>query len=108
MKKLAMVVCLLAFGVAVASTDSRPLNTASAKAFSAASPALAGAAPQVAKTYTGRIAKMNGAYVLISGTDMFQLDNQERAKAFDGLSVKVIGRLDTTSNTIYVSDIEAA
>ena len=46
--------------------------------------------------------------VLISGADMFHLDNQERAKDFAGLDVKVTGKLDTTSNTIYVSDIEAS
>ncbi len=108
MKNTVMAMCLLAFGVLVAFADSRPLNTPGAAAVSAAGPTLAGARPQVEKTYTGRIAKMNGEYVLVSGTDMFQLDKQERAKEFDGLSVKVTGKLDPTSNTIYVADIEAA
>ncbi len=62
-----------------------------------------------AKTFTGKIAQSEGKYVLqdSSGT-VYNLDDQDKAKQFDGQNVKVVGILDGQSKTIHVSEIEAA
>jgi hypothetical protein len=38
----------------------------------------------------------------------FYLDNQDKAKPFEGRNVKVIGVLDASSSTIHVTDIVPA
>jgi lipopolysaccharide export system protein LptA len=65
---------------------------------------------QQQQTTTGKIAKSDdGKYVLVdmSGTT-FQLDDQDNAKKFDGKVVKVSGTVDTSSNTIHVTEIKPA
>ncbi len=69
-------------------------------------------AQQQGQVYTGQIVKAkNGQYALLvdkqSGTG-FYLDDQDKAKQFEGQIVKVIGTLDSGSNTIHVSDIQPA
>lgn len=59
--------------------------------------------------YTGQIVKAkNGQYTLLvdrrTGTG-FYLDDQDKAKHFEGQNVRVIGTLDSGTNTIHVSDI---
>jgi Protein of unknown function (DUF5818) len=36
----------------------------------------------------------------------YQLDDQQKAKKFAGKEVKVVGSLDTSSNTIHVENID--
>lgn len=108
MKKLTMVVCLLAFALAVGFAITRPMNANSVEAVTASTTALPGNEAEAAKTFTGRISFMDGKYVLLSGTSTFLLDNQEKAKEFDGKDVKVTGTLDSATNTIRVSEIQAA
>lgn len=59
--------------------------------------------------FTGRISQADGKYVLVDDAQKatFQLDDQEKAKQFDGKNVKVTGSLDTTTNTIHVAEIVA-
>ena len=69
-----------------------------------------GTEQQKGQVYTGQIVKAkNGQYALLvnreSGTG-FYLDNQEKAKQFEGQNVKVFGTLDAASSTIHVSDIQ--
>lgn len=61
------------------------------------------------QTFTGQIANQDGKYML-RGDDgkTYQLDDQDRAKSFDGKKVKVTGTLDEESTTIHVGDIEEA
>ena len=62
------------------------------------------------QTTTGKIAKSDdGKYVLVdtSGTT-YQLDDQDNAKKFDGKIVKVSGTVDTSNNTIHVTEIKPA
>ena len=108
MKKLMLFVCLLAFGVVIGFTAFHPLNAETATTISTASAAQPAAEAESAKSFSGRISLMDGKYVLVSGTDTFQLDDQERAKAFDGQSVNVTGTLDVETKTIHVADIKAA
>jgi hypothetical protein len=65
-------------------------------------------APMDAQTFTGKITKSGGKYVLKDETTRttYALDDQNQAKSFEGKSVKVTGKLDTSSNTIQVATIE--
>jgi len=59
---------------------------------------------QGARTFIGRILKVNGRFVLedSASKDTYLLDNQEKAKLFGGRKVKVTGRLDAPNRTIHV------
>ena len=59
---------------------------------------------------SGKIERSDGGkYVLVdsSGT-MYQLDDQNAAKKFEGKKVTVSGSVDTNSSTIHVERIRAA
>jgi len=65
---------------------------------------------QEMKAFTGKIVKEGEKLVLKDTTAnvSYQLDDQEKAKPFQGKHVKVNGKLDTSSNVIHVDSIEAA
>jgi hypothetical protein len=62
------------------------------------------------RTFSGKITKSNGKYVLedLASKTPFGLDDQKAAKKYDGKSVIVTGSLDTATNTIHIQKIEAA
>lgn len=64
--------------------------------------------PQASGPFSGTIVKEKGKLVLKdSTTNMnYQLDDQEKAKQFEGKQVKVTGKLD--GKVIHVENIEAA
>ncbi len=61
------------------------------------------------QTFVGQIVKAkNGQYALLTDKQAgkgYYLDDQEKAKQFDGQNVTVRGALDAASNTIHVTDI---
>ncbi|MFZ0339846.1 MAG: DUF5818 domain-containing protein [Terracidiphilus sp.] len=60
-------------------------------------------------TFTGMIVKNGDQYVLRdSSGQIFGLDDSEKAKPFEGKTVKVTGQLDEQAKVIHVEDIEAA
>ena len=64
---------------------------------------------QQGRTFVGEIVKAkNGQYALLTdkqkGTG-FYLDDQDKAKQFEGKDVKVEGTLDIATNTIHVANI---
>jgi flagellar basal body-associated protein FliL len=61
-----------------------------------------------AQPITGTVVKEGDKYVLQSSGMSYQLDDQEKAKKFEGQQVKVNGDLDKSTKTIRVSDIAAA
>ncbi|HYU45871.1 MAG TPA: DUF5818 domain-containing protein [Terriglobales bacterium] len=63
---------------------------------------------QTTQIFVGKIAKSKGDLVLRddAGTS-YKLDNADQAKQFVGKSVKVTGTLDSATNTIHVTNIEA-
>jgi len=67
---------------------------------------------QKAETFVGQVVKAkNGQYVLLTDKQAgkgYYLDDQERAKQYDGQNVKVTGTLDVASSTIHVTDIQPA
>ena len=62
-----------------------------------------------ARTFEGKIAKSGGKLVLqdSSTTQPYLLDDQDKAKQFEGKNVQVMGALDPDSNTVHVVDIIA-
>jgi hypothetical protein len=68
-------------------------------------------APQqpTAQTLTGTIIKDGGRYLLkvsSSSTTTYELDDQERAKRYEGKQVKVVGALSATGNSFHIVSIE--
>jgi lipopolysaccharide export system protein LptA len=63
---------------------------------------------QDAKPINGTIVKEKGQLVLkdTAANVSYQLDDQKKAKQFEGKQVKVTGKLDMNSNTIHVENIE--
>jgi hypothetical protein len=55
---------------------------------------------------TGRIVSENGAYVLKADDQTFQLDDQDRAKQYDGKYVKVSGSLNSEGTVFVIKAIE--
>ena len=60
-----------------------------------------------AQPITGTVVKEGDKYVLQSAGMSYQLDDQEKAKKFEGQQVNVNGDLDKSTKTIRVSDIAA-
>jgi hypothetical protein len=65
--------------------------------------------PSTARSFTGTIMKAGDVFVLKTSDNMtYQLDDQARAKEYEGKQVQVTGSLDTSNNTIKVQDIKRA
>jgi hypothetical protein len=62
---------------------------------------------QAARSFEGKIAKSGGKLVLqeASTQTSYQLDDQDKAKQFEGQSVKVMATMDANTNTLHVVDI---
>lgn len=62
------------------------------------------------QTFVGKVAKSGGKFVLRDDTTkaIYMLDDQARAKKFDGQAVQVTGTLDPSTKTIHVSSIAPA
>ena len=67
---------------------------------------------QKSQTFVGKVVKAtNGQYALLmdeqAGKGVY-LDDQEKAKQFEGKNVKVTGVLETAKNLVHVTNIEPA
>ena len=62
------------------------------------------------QTFTGKIVKSKGNFVLKDDTTKttYQLDKQDAMKQFVGKQVRVTGTLDSSNNMIHVSTVEPA
>jgi Protein of unknown function (DUF5818) len=56
--------------------------------------------------YTGTVISLNGKYVLKTDRMTYELDDQERAKQYEGREVKVTGTVDQMTSVLHISDIE--
>ncbi|HUA91095.1 MAG TPA: hypothetical protein VL991_00935 [Terracidiphilus sp.] len=72
-------------------------------------------AQQQSKTFTGKVLKLEGGqFALVTGQTPegklagHFLDNADQAKNYEGKQVTVTGTLDVASNTIHVTNIQAA
>ena len=60
-----------------------------------------------AQTLTGTIVKDGGRYILkVSGSNTYDLDDQDRAQRYEGKQVKVVGTLSAPGNSFHVVSIE--
>lgn len=113
MRKVNLLVLLVALGVIAWAIPTAPLQATTHNAVLTAQqeeePAQATAEEAETQAFAGKIAQHEGKYVL-QGDDSkaYQLDDQEKAKQFDGKQVTVSGTLDEENMTIHVSDIEEA
>jgi uncharacterized protein YdeI (BOF family) len=70
-------------------------------------PAAAQDAAPAVHTVTGSISKDGDSYVLkVSDTTSYKLDDQDKAKQYDGQKVRVTGEVDLNTNQIHVQKIE--
>jgi len=53
------------------------------------------------------IERLGGKFVLVSGRNVYHLDNQDLPRKFVGEKVRMHGVLDPKTDTIHVVDIEA-
>lgn len=59
------------------------------------------------QTFTGTIVKDAGRYLLkVSSHNAYQLDDQEKAKRYEGKQVKIEGTLDAKGDSLHVTSIE--
>lgn len=60
------------------------------------------------KTFSGKIMKSGDKLVLQDsvGDSTYQLDDQQKAKAFQGKNVKVTGTVDSVTDTIHIAEIQ--
>jgi hypothetical protein len=60
------------------------------------------------QTFTGTIVKDGGRYLLkLSDSGTYLLDDQSKAKEFEGKQVKIGGSLDTNGNVVRVLSVES-
>ena len=61
-----------------------------------------------AHTFTGTVMNDGGKFVLVvsDGSSKYQLDDQEKAKRYEGKQVKIAGTLDVERNTVHIVSIE--
>ena len=96
----------LALGALLLQAQSQPAPPAPAATEASAGPQ----DPQKPRVFVGKVVKTsNGQYGLLtdeqSGKGVL-LDDQEKAKGFEGKSVKVSGVLEASKNLVHVSDIQ--
>jgi hypothetical protein len=60
-----------------------------------------------AQTLSGTVIKLGNKYVLkTTDQQTYELDDQDRAREYEGKQVKIVGSLDPTTNMIHITSIE--
>ncbi len=80
------------------STDTQTQNT----------PAPGASADAQTQSFSGTIVKARNHYVLKTDKMTYQLDDETKAKQFEGKQVNVSGTLDKSTSVIRVTDIQPA
>lgn len=63
--------------------------------------------PPAAQTFTGTIVKDGSRYILkVSGNNVYQLDDQDKARRYNGKRVRIEGTLDANGNSVHITSIE--
>ena len=112
MKKASLFVVLVAFGVIAWAVPAMNVQAAGHNSVLTAQqdePEEPAVQETEAQTFVGQIMNHDGKYAL-HGEDgkTYQLDNQDKAKDFDGKKVTITGSLDEENMMIRVSEIEEA
>ena len=106
---LAMALTITA-GMAAINAQNNPQQKTSPSQQAAASQEQNDTQTEEAKAFNGTIMKEKGKLVLkdTAANVSYQLDDQDKAKQFEGKQVKVTGKLDLDANLIHVENIELA
>jgi len=105
MKRFLPIIALLGLtSFALAQNASAPAQTGSATQQQDTD---ATSAQQSARTFEGKIEKSGGKLVLRDSSTQtaYQLDDQDKAKQYQGKNVKVMATIDPNTNTLHVVDI---
>ena len=61
----------------------------------------------VPSTFQGTIVKKGASYVLrATSNETYQLDDQDRARQYEGKQIKIVGTLDVNGRSLHVTSIE--
>jgi lipopolysaccharide export system protein LptA len=104
---LALAAALSPAAFAQQDQPARP-STSDPQTQTAPAPDTSSADTQAPKSFSGTVVKMQKQYVLKTDTATYQLDDQTKAKQFNGKQVTVSGILDQSTSMIRVSDIQPA
>lgn len=112
MKRLLTICAMLAFcglGMSLAAQQTPSTQAPSAQDSMPQTQAGATNEQQSARSFEGRIAKSGDKLVLreASTKTSYQLDDQSKARQFQGKDVMVTATLDSTTSTLHVVDITA-
>jgi hypothetical protein len=59
------------------------------------------------QSFTGTIVKDGGKYLLkVSETSAYQIDDQQKARLYEGKQVRIAGSLDPKNNILHITSIE--
>jgi len=58
------------------------------------------------QSFTGKIVKDSGKYALKVGTKTYQLEQQEGLQKYESQTVRVVGSLNATGNTIHILKLD--
>ncbi len=104
-----VVLALVVLLVPVAFAQQSPSQPAARASQMQASPSQASPSEaQSQESFTGTVVKVGKKFVLKTDTATYQLDDQEKAKQFEGKQVKVSGSLDKATGTLHIADIQPA
>lgn len=101
---IASIVALLALSLTAVAQNSAGQNPASGQ-----QPQQQQVDTHSARSFEGKIMKSGDKLVLQDSATQqsYQLDDQDKAKQFEGKSVKVTATLDPNTNTLHIVDIGA-
>lgn len=115
MKRLLSIVAMLGLSglglnLAAQQTPSAPTQEGSVPRAQQAQPTDTTNPQQSARSFEGKIAKSGDKLVLQESSTQtaYQLDDQDKAKQFQGKNVTITATLDSSTNTLHVVDINPA
>lgn len=105
---LALVATLLLLQPSMSALQEPSASSSASQQQDPASPPTAMSQASQSQTFTGKVAKSGSKLVLKDSATKatYALDDQDKAKQFEGQTVKVTGSLDSKTNTIRVANIE--
>lgn len=89
------------------STSQQTPSTTPSTSGQASSPTSTTTPGESARSFEGKITKSGGQFVLQDNatSTSYKLDDQDKAKQYEGQNVKVMATMDASSNTLHVVDI---
>jgi len=103
---LVLMATLLPAAFAQQDQSAQPSSSAQQRPSAPAQGSSAQAPSQESNSFSGTVVKSGDKYVLQVGSMTYQLDDQDKAKQFEGKQVKVNGSLDKARSTIHITDIQ--